>query len=236
MNKNFRDPKKGVHIKILDQAFKADREVMGVGYFADRITVPAVIRVDSKTIVVETLEGTKSTKIDSSILCSEVAKEISERKKIQLTEKEFDVSIFAKIRELKSLFYARTKIFRFLCRLEQDLIDLPLYPVHGDLQKQNILFGSNLEMIYIDFEHFIFAPIELELANSLFFGDRNCLDVDQIVKKTMMDHSLIQKMLLFYAIKQYSDGRSLRDTKDKLKLSMSRLKKTKEIANATNLF
>ena len=63
----------------------------------------------------------------------------------------------------------------------------------------------------IDFEHFIFAPRELEFCNSLFFNDGNCLDVIKIVRLFplgFLDKQMLKRMLKFYGLKQINLGMS----------------------------
>ena len=130
------------------------------------------------------------------------------------------------IKYFQNKFKKKKKILFNLDAIREAIKNASLYPVHGDLQKQNIVINKK-GLVLIDFEHFCFAPLELELVNSIYFNDANCLDVESIVPRLLVDkiisNRLLRVMLKYYSIKQLAQGKSENHVSKQYKRAVNKL-------------
>ena len=226
MNQNFCDPIQKVFIKILDTPEKVEREIIGAKIFSQFTKTPKTEALDNRTLKISMIEGTRSDCLKETFINNLI---IDLFCKIKIgfkgqTIKKFDIE--KSIESLEVKVRSRPEILLALECLKGKIKNQALYPVHGDLQRQNI-FIKRGQLSLIDFEHFSFAPLELELANSLFFSDENCLDVQSLAtilsEKKIISLDLLALMLVFYSIKEFAAGSSPRKCAACLSAGMTRL-------------
>lgn len=204
MKQVFFDRNKSVVIKVFPDSVQLAREICGAKNFARFVLVPQIIKLDNIVAKASFLEGFLGYQINEDELSSMIANVFTKIKPK-------DQKCFSIIEEIDNLlvFFIRDEgATEELLRIKQEVGRVELFPVHGDLQKQNIIIADG-ELCLIDFEHFMFAPKELELCNSLFFSDGNCLNIEEIVRLLptgFMDKQMLKSMLKFYGLRQISLG------------------------------
>lgn len=216
MKQLFFDKNQAVVIKVFPNAELLEREACGAGHLSGAAIVPKIEKLDQKVAKISLLLGFLGYQITDEELNAMVAGFLLKKKP---GGQGYCVSIFKEIAGLKRFFAFRKRVVGELEKLEDFLADKELFPVHGDLQKQNIVIVQG-QLGLIDFEHFIFAPQELEFCNSLFFDDGNCLDVAGIVgllPPQSLDKKMLKAMARFYALRQISLG--MDDTQAKQRLA-----------------
>lgn len=205
MQQIFFDKNQAVVIKVFPNSSQLEREVCGAKSLAKAAVVPKIEKLDNRVAKIELLPGFLGYQIGSEELNLMVAEFLLSTRPVK---KAGLFSIFEEIRILKRVFIGDKRAKKELEMIESAILGVPLYPVHGDLQKQNIVI-ANGKLGLVDFEHFTFAPKELELCNSLFFNDGNCLDVAGIIR-FLPPQTLDRKMLVltarFYALRQVCLG------------------------------
>lgn len=201
----FVDKEQSVVIKVFNSPEHLDREIAGVKAFKNLVRLPDIERLDSCVAKISFLPGFLGYQIREQDLTLLVAEFLSSQKS---SLKDGLFTIFAEIKRLREVFKQDISKLDLLNQIERIASSTPLVPVHGDLQKQNIIIADG-QLGLIDFEHFIWAPQELELCNSLFFNDGNCLQVDLILKELpvrIVNRKRLWAMLQFYALKQIALG------------------------------
>lgn len=205
MNQIFFDKNQSIIIKVFPSSRLLEREICGAKSFSSLVKVPKMKRLDKRVVKISFLPGFLGYQINENDLNLLMAKFLL---KVKPTKQRQNFSIFEEIDSLINVFRGEEKIIKKLGRIKQQIKGVALYPVHGDLQKQNIVIMDD-SLGLIDFEHFMFAPKELELCNSLFFSDGNCLDIPGIIKllpRKFFDQDLLRLMLRFYTFRQISLG------------------------------
>lgn len=220
-NRLFCDQRQNLYIKVASSAGAARRELFGGKILSRDVIVPKMELLDEKTILVSRVDGVKGTKVRSGRL-NDLLLDYFECQR-PLVIKSMTNSIFEEVEKLSMIFGENSA----LSNIERKLVNFPLFPVHGDLQKQNI-FVVEGKLALIDFEHFLFAPRELELVNSLFFTDGNCLDLSDLLPKLMamgkISAEMLRDMLAFYTLKQASMGRGYSDCRKRCEMGIEKLK------------
>lgn len=205
MKQIFFDKNQSVFIKVFPSSHVLEREMCGIKVFKELVNVPNMEVLDTKVAKITLIPGFLGYQITETDLSRLVAKFLMAKILVKDAE---EFSIFQEIKFMRLKFRENQELLEILREIEQGIMGLPLYPVHGDLQKQNIVItGGQLGLI--DFEHFMFAPKELEICNSLFFNDGNCLDIQEIINflpKGFIDKSQFRLMLKFYTLRQISLG------------------------------
>ncbi len=226
MNINFVDTKQKIIVKILENQQKAENELVGSRAFAKFAVVPEISRLDNKTLSITLIDAQPAAGIKQELLNKLILnffRKVSGDSDVSLSE---FPNIYLELKRLKDLFSNESEIVLTLKNLEKNILRSNLFPIHGDLQKQN-LFVKEEQLILVDFEHFMFAPLELDIVNSLFFKDYNCLNVDFIIKNLVDEKifsiKMIKNMLIFYSIKQMAQGRRRKDCEKRLKDGLDRL-------------
>lgn len=223
MKQIFFDKDKLVAIKIFPTPFSVEREIAGALSFRNFALVPKIGKLDNRVLAISLLDGFLGYQVLEQDLNQLVAQFLDSTKSVFEPAK---FSILLEIKALRKLIKDENNL-SFLKRIEKRLTGVNLYPVHGDLQKQNIII-SNGQLGLVDFEHFILAPKELELCNSLFFDDGNCLDIPEIIRflpKNTINIPLLKLMLKFYSLKQISLGMSAKESKDRIQNALTKIKK-----------
>lgn len=217
-NLTFECSSKKVVIKILSNPNKVEREIYGSLALGAFVQTPTITHVDTKTIIMSYEDGICSKKYDKQELNNLI---IQFFQKIWINKplEKTDFSIVNDIKKLIVFFKDdQIKINQLKAMLKQ-IKNCRFVPVHGDLQKQNILVHED-NLCVIDFEHFTYAPIELEIVNSLFFRDSNCLDIQKIIpfciETGMMKQEILESMLLYYSLRQEFLGRNKKEVQKKL--------------------
>lgn len=227
MNRNFRDTKQKIFVKVLSTARKAERELIGSNVFGAFVGVPQIIKLDTKTLAISQIRGSKAIGLRKDVLSNLIIDLICEINSNFTDDVVSLPTIFEEIAVLIQKFFDNPEILASLEDIEKSLVRARLFPVHGDLQKQNI-FLQKEKVSLIDFEHFMFAPQELDIVNSLFFKDQNCLDavliIKKLVTKNIFDMKMIEYMLVFYAIKQMAAGRGKKECQKRLQAGIEKLK------------
>jgi len=222
MKQIFFDKEKLVVIKVFSSLNILRRELCGAKSFSLLVRVPQMEVLDTKVLKISLLEGFLGYQVSEEDLNLVIASFLLKKKPLKRSSK---FSITEEIKKLQKDFQDDLEIILKLRKILQEIQNRELFPVHGDLQKQNIIIGnSNLGLI--DFEHFILAPKELEVCNSLFFNDGNCLDIPGILKKIpegFFDKKAINLMLEFFAIKQISFGMSKFEAEKRLKMAQKKV-------------
>lgn len=203
LNQCYIDQQQQAVIKIFSDPNKLEREIAGLQTFSQFCLVPTATQLDSKTVRYPLVSGTRADQIPPQTLSLLVIKLLSS---IPSQSSPTHLSILSQIEAFCDIFTDRPQIITFLLRLGKSLASRKLFPVHGDLQKQNIFLCDQNRIALIDFEHFTFAPLELELVNSVFFSDANCLDVANILPALKLSPPLLSQMLVYYSIKQLALG------------------------------
>ncbi|KKQ75844.1 MAG: hypothetical protein US96_C0003G0002 [Candidatus Woesebacteria bacterium GW2011_GWB1_38_5b] len=225
MNKCFVDTRQNLVIKVLDNISKAQREIVGIREFSDIALVPQIELLDTKTISITLVDSMKSTQIPDFELTQLILQLLRKVNSFE-TKINKNYNIQKRIEYLVSMFKSSECVVQTLNEIQALVSKAKLFPVHGDLQKQNIFVNSN-ELQLIDFEHFLFAPLELDIVNSLFFNDSNCLDakfiISQLIKEKIFSEKMIISMLKFYAINQLAEGRKKEDVTKRLNKGLSKL-------------
>lgn len=200
MKQVFIDRQKSVVIKVFQDPKKLERELCGAKAFSRICRVPNIEKLDKKVLKIDLLEGFLGYQIPEDDLNNLVVQMLI--KKDLLKFKICGPTIFDEIKNLKKIGDKQT--CQRLDLIQKLINNVQLVPIHGDLQKQNIVVSEGT-LGLVDFEHFIFAPKELELVNSLYFSDGNCLDIKKISKllpKGFIDQKILKLMLEVYSIKQ----------------------------------
>ncbi|OGM18500.1 hypothetical protein A2686_02750 [Candidatus Woesebacteria bacterium RIFCSPHIGHO2_01_FULL_38_10] len=225
MNKVFFDQKRKVFIKVLKDSFKKEREIIGANCFQNFVNVPLYEPLDKKTLKIIPAKGVKSTLVDEQILNSLIINLSTLIKKSKFKVNP-NFSILKEIEAIKLVLRNKPAITDWLTSLQLSLGRKNLYPVHGDLQKQNI-FVANNKISLIDFEHFSFAPLELEFANNLFFNSPNCLDVGKIIppliKRKIVSKDLLTRMLVLYSIRKLAKGLKVKEVEKRLSQGLEKI-------------
>ena len=236
MNQCFFDKDKRVVIKNLNDSTRLEREVNGAKILSEYVNVPKVDKLDTQTILMSFEKGSTGDSIDEKefnfmLIC--LFKKI--KNNFNATSLIKKLSINQQLKKYISLFEFYPDIVKSLRIISKATEDKQLFPVHGDLQRQNIIFTKK-GLTLIDFEHFSFAPQELEIVNSLFFNDANCLDVEKLIPFLISDlefsQEIIGNMLVFFSIKELTQGRNSIEVQNRLIQGIKRLscitnKKTK---------
>lgn len=219
MRQIFFDQTKAVFIKIFLNSQALEREICGSNSFKKLVAVPQIEVLDQKVAKISLMPGILGYQITEQELNILISKFLQRIKLIKINQ---DLTIFRKLNYLKKFFKSDPKSLNRLNRIEQNLKGASLFPVHGDIQKQNIVI-LNGKLGLIDFEHFIFAPRELELCNSLFFNDGNCLNIEEIVSylpRKLFSKKILKEMLVFYALKQQMLGMNKIEAENKLRSAL----------------
>lgn len=223
MKQIFFDKDKLAVIKIFPTPFLMEREIAGAKSIKNFALVPKIRKLDSRVAAISLIDGFLGYQILEQDLNQLVARFLVSLKPVSRPLK---FSIFSEIQALRKILKDQESQY-LLNKIEKRLTNAKLYPVHGDLQKQNIIVSGG-QLGLIDFEHFILAPIELELCNSLFFDDGNCLDIPEIIRflpKNTINIPLLKLMLKFYSLKQISLGMSTKESKDRIQNALTKIKK-----------
>lgn len=215
MKQLFFDRNQAVVIKVFPDPELLEREICGAGHLSGVAIVPKIGRLDQKVAKISLLHGFLGYQIEEEDLNTLIAGFLLKKKS---GGESCCASVFKEITKLKHFFASRKPIIEDLDKLENFLAGKKLFPVHGDLQKQNIVVVQG-KLGLIDFERFLFAPRELELCNSLFFDDGNCLDIAGIIKLLplqSLDSKMLKAMVRFYALRQISLGMDEKVAKQRL--------------------
>lgn len=199
-----------------------EREICGAKSLATAALVPKIERLDSKVAKIDLLPGFLGYQVGNKELNQMVAKFLLRTKPVK---KPGRFSVLDEIKTLRKTLVQDKKAGEEFKIIESALCGRPLYPVHGDLQKQNIVVVSGT-LGLIDFEHFTFAPKELEFCNSLFFNDGNCLDVAGIIgflPVQFIDKKILEIMVRFYAFRQVSLGMNQAEAADRLVTALDKI-------------
>lgn len=226
MKQIFFDKEKLVVIKVFPNSKTLRREILGAKIFSQFVLTPDFSILDRKVVKISLMSGFLGYQVDQKILYELVANFLLNVTSCPYAE---DRSIFAEIKRLKN-FFTDEEYLKTLSNIEKSLTKQKLYPIHGDLQKQNILI-INGRLGLIDFEHFIFAPKELEICNSLFFDDGNCLDIPTIIRllpARFINKKTLKLMLSFFMLKQISQGLDLKLAQKRLKASLLKAEDLRE--------
>lgn len=226
MNQCFCDTNQKVVIKVLNSSQKVNCEIAGSEIFSRFACTPKIEQLDKRTVKISVVSGTNASLVDEKTLNEIVIKLFCAVKEFEGKILE-EFSIRNTLENFEIMFSDRPGVVKVLEAIKENVKSSFLLPVHGDLQKQNIFLEKG-KLILIDFEHFIFAPLELELANSLFFNDSNCLDAESIipilVKRKVISIKLLAEMLTFYSIKELAQGRPEVEVIGNLKKGIARLR------------
>ncbi len=213
----FRDQKEKVFLKFCGSVVSAQQEMSGAKYLAPAVLVPKIEMLDTRTLLIYEMVGIKASKVPNSLLNSQLLGYFSRVEPVSAFEN--GQTIFDQIERVSRQFLLPRGMV-------EKISHRPLFPVHGDLQKQNILLVDG-QLALIDFEHFVFAPLELELVNSLFFSDGNCLDLGSLLpvlkKSGRINFEILQLMLLFYSLRQVMAGRAFIEAKRRYLFGLVRL-------------
>lgn len=210
MNQIFNDLSQGVHIKILSSSQLLDREMVGAMVFSSFVKTNSPTQLDTKTLLVSTTMGKCADRIPLPLLNEKITS-LFKKIKQDFTGPVFDsLCVENLIEELSLCFIGQKEIEKSLDLILAAVAKSKKFPIHGDLQKQNILIDDQENIALIDFEHFCFGPQELELVNSLFHNDSNCLDLVAIVppfiKQGIVSVDLLEFMFLLYTLKEVAQG------------------------------
>lgn len=221
MKQVFLDRDKGVVVKVFPNSKLLEREICGAKNFAPFVGVPKITKLDKKVAQISLLSGFLGYQIDEDDLSRLVADLLGSLKpKIKVP----NFSITEEIVNLSQFFKADKKVIQELEQIKKTVSKSPLFPVHGDLQKQNLIISEG-KLSLIDFEHFLFAPKELEFCNSLFFDDGNCLNVQKIVAflpPCVLDQKMLEVMLRFFKLKQIFLGMGAAEADLGFKLALNK--------------
>lgn len=222
MKQIFFDKEKSVVIKVFSSFKVMEREACGVQNFSSLVVVPKVEKIGPKVLKISLLEGFLGYQIPEEDLSLIIAQFLLRKKPL---ENPSFFTITEEIKKLQAVFQDQPEILNQLGDIQKLIKNKKLFPVHGDLHKQNIIIkDGNLSLI--DFEHFIFSPKELEVCNSLFFNDGNCLDIlgiCQNIPEGFFDKKIMMAMLNFFAIKQIGFGMSKLEAEKRLKLAQDKI-------------
>lgn len=222
----FCDQQKETYIKVCESEAKALREYRAANILKKFVRVPTINMIDSRTVLVSKAKG-KTTSSENEILNERIIdyfKRVKSSNGIVSNEWSIEGDIF----KLEQIFTENSKIMNALEVLREKLDEQTLFPVHGDLQIQNLFLTKN-SLALIDFEHFLYAPLELDLCNSLFFEDENCLQVEKLLpllcQQNIFSKENVYYMLIFYSLKQLAYERSAEETNRRLAAGINRLNK-----------
>ncbi len=221
MKQVFLDPSQQVVIKVFENSRQLEREFCGVRAFSRVCLTPEIEKLDLKVARISLLDGFLGYQIIEGDLNKLVADHLIKTAKLDMIA--CSCSIFETISNLEVDFLDNPQILMRLKKIKKAILNIDLMPVHGDLQKQNIIIREG-KIGLIDFEHFLFAPKELEIVNSLYFNDGNCLDITAISKilpQGFFDQKILKLMMEFYAIKQLSLKNQLLNQKINYKIEES---------------
>lgn len=222
MKQIYFDQNQSVLIKIFPTSQAVEREICGAKTFSQFVEVPQIERLDNKVAKLSFIPGFLGYQVSEACLNSLIAKFLFQ---VKAVNKPSRFSIREEIDSLISFFEGDQQTVGELQKIAGVIKDLEFVPIHGDLQKQNILINEgNLGLI--DFEHFILAPRELELCNSLFFNDGNCLNIKEIVAllpQNFFDKKILELILRFFKFKQIFLGIDCLEAESKFKLALNKV-------------
>lgn len=222
MKQIFFDRNQLVVIKIFPNSRSLEREIYGTKHFVKIVNVPIIEKLDRKVAKISLMQGFLGYQISEEELNDIVARFLDSTLPETGT---MEFSIFEEIKKLEGFFQNDQESLKKLKKIRQQIRSQNLYPIHGDLQKQNIIIADG-KLTLIDFEHFMFAPRELEFCNSLFFNDGNCLDIKGILEYLpagFLDKRILKAMLEFYTIRQISLGMDQIEAQKRLKLGFLKI-------------
>lgn len=218
----FCDQNQNVYIKIARSPEAARRELLGGKILGSYVLVPEMELLDEKTVLISKVSGVKSAQVDERKLNDLLIDYFTDLPAVAVTS--VAQTILGALADIRAVVESSG----LLDSVERRLFTAPLYPVHGDLQKQNI-FVDDKDLAFIDFEHFLLAPLELELVNSLFFADGNCLDLENLLprlcEKRLVEPGMLEAMLAFYAVRQVAFGRGLAQSERRFSAGLARLQR-----------
>lgn len=236
MQQVFFDRQKLIFIKVFSDSNILEREVCGAKIFSKFIGTPKIEIVDNRVAKIDCVDGFLGYQINEEELNLFIAKLLESILPIKNVKR---FTIFDELERLKFLLNDQVSI-KMLDNIEKNINRVKLFPVHGDLQKLNVVISQG-ELFLIDFEHFIFAPRELEIVNSIFFNDGNCLEIEKILEflpSNFFDRKLLKLMLEFYCLKQISLGMDRKISFNLLEKGLERIDslniKTKAISRVEN--
>lgn len=220
MKQIFFDKNRSVFIKVFQSSRQLEREKFGIKIFSNLVKVPKIVTLDSKVAAITSLDGFLGYQVSEQDLNIKIVNLLLLKKPMNINS----FSILSEIINLEKFFSGQQAILKRLLKIKVGLKKVSLFPIHGDLQKQNIVLMEG-DLGLIDFEHTIIAPKELEICNSLFFDDGNCLDSQSIVSMLPMnffDPKMIEKMLRFYFLRQISLGLDQVEATIRLEVALKR--------------
>lgn len=202
MKQIFIDKSQSVVIKVFTNSSVIEREICGVQSLSKIAHVPHIEKLDTKVAKISFLSGFLGYQVPEEQLNMLVSLMLLRKNALKIPV-DTKFSIFSEMKKMKKILREKNDLL-MLAKIEKNIRRQPLVPVHGDLQKQNmIIFGGAFGLI--DFEHFVFAPKELEVVNSLFFNDGNCLDIPSVIgllPQGFFNLKMMQEMTQYYALKQ----------------------------------
>lgn len=222
MKQVFFDKNQLVVIKVFPSSKTIEREICGAKNLSKAVLVPKIEQLDTKVAKISLFSGFLGYQINEKDLNSLVAKFLLKKKPI---DSKIKFTILGELDDLRKCFKGNLKFIRDLDEIETEIRKSVFYPVHGDLQKQNMMILEG-KLGLIDFEHFIIAPKELEICNSLFFSDGNCLDVKNIARslpRGFINKKTLNLMIKFYKLKQISLGMDLVEAEIRFQLACDRI-------------
>ena len=213
MNQCFNDQSRRMFIKIMANSRLLDREMVGSTVFSGFVKTGLPTQLDSKTLLVPTVLGKSADLASPQLLNQEILGIFKKIKQDFIGPVYESLCIENLIEELSLCFIGQKQIEKYLDIILVAVGHNKKFPIHGDLQKQNIFFDNQENITLIDFEHFCFGPQELELANSIFHNDSNCLDLMTIlpplIKQGIISVDLLVLMFLLYTLKEIVQGTSI---------------------------
>ncbi len=221
MNQIFFDKNQSIFIKVFSNSEVLEREESGIANLRSLVFVPLIKRLDNKVAKITFLEGFLGYQVLDNDLNMLISKFLLQKKSKKIPAK---FTIFSEINKMRKIL--KDSDLKILLNIEEEIKGLSIYPVHGDLQKQNIIISRG-KLGLIDFEHFMFAPKELELVNSMFYDDGNCLDVQGIINflpDKFIDQRVLISMLKFYYLRQIFLGMSANKALIRLTQSFKKIK------------
>lgn len=224
MKQVFFDKSQSVVIKVFPNSRLLERELCGAKNLKKAALVPQIEKLDRKVAKISLLQGFlgyQINEIELNVLVAQFLKRVAVQSKI------IEFSIMEEIVRLEDFFQGDQQSLLKLKIIKQQVKEQALVPIHGDLQKQNIIINEG-KLGLIDFEHFVFAPKELEICNSLFYNDGNCLNVPGVLKNfpsSFFNRDILKLMLMFYRLKQVSLGLGQNLAEKKFKLALAKVDK-----------
>lgn len=179
--------------KEFDRAELMCQEVLGT-FLAQRVGMTSQKMVtDSSSLMMEKVSGVTLTS-----LCDQIGEELSKMVIDKLVEKlvrvkkkyllsaveikcllgQFDFKSLVEKNKNILIKYFGELVISEISSMSQDKFTI----CHGDLNLSNIMLTGS-DLVLVDFEHVVEAPIEFDLACSVFFSDSKSLNVDLVVEK-----------------------------------------------------